>query len=55
MFKETGKRMMDVASKLSNKFFSVRLNSMIGPSDAIANDVQYHLRCWIYDQRKIVP
>ena len=47
--------MMDVASKLSVKSFFIRLNSMIDPSDAVANDVQYHLRCWIYAQRKAVP
>ena len=47
--------MMDVASKLRDKSFFIRLNSMIDPSDAVAKDVQYHLRCWIYAQRKAVP
>ena len=28
---------------------------MIDPSDAVANDVQYHFRCWIYGQQKAVP
>ena len=46
---------MDVASKLSGKSFFIRLNSMIDPSDAVTNDVQYHLRCWIYAQQKAVP
>ena len=31
------------------------LNSIIAPSDVVANDVQYHLLYWIYAQRKAVP
>ena len=30
----------------------MRLNSVCDPSDAVANDVQYHLKCRIYLQRK---
>ena len=45
--------MMDVVSKLIDKSFFIRLNSTIDPPDA--NDVQYHLRYWIYAQRKAVP
>ena len=39
----------------SDKRFFVRLNSIIDPSDVVANDVQYHLRYWIYAQRKAAP
>ena len=40
--------MLECASKLEDKSLHVRLND---PSDAVAN-VQFHLKCWIYLQRK---
>ena len=51
-FTKTGKKMLQCASKLEDKSLHVRLNSVCDPSDAVPNDVQYHLKCWIYLQRK---
>ena len=51
-FTKTGKKMLQCASKLEDKILHVRLNSVCDPSDGVANDVQYHLKCWIYLQRK---
>ena len=45
--KSTGKRMLDVAKCLSNKDFILRLNTIPLAEDAIANDVEYHLKCWV--------
>ena len=47
----TGKRMLDVAKFLSNKDFFLRLNTIPLAADAIANDVEYHLKCWVVIQR----
>ena len=47
----TGKRMLDVAKFLSNKDFFLRLNTIPLAEDAIANDVEYHLKCWVVIQR----
>ena len=38
-FKETGKTMLSVAQKLSDKTFFIRLNTINHADDAIANDV----------------
>ena len=51
-FTKTEKKMLECASKFEDKSLHVRLNSVCDPSDAVANDVQYHLKCWIYLQRK---
>ena len=40
--KETGKLMLSVSGKLSDKSFHRRLNTIPSPEDAIANDVLYH-------------
>ena len=45
--KSTGKRMVDVAKRLSSEDFFLRLNIMLLAEDAIANDVEYHLKCWV--------
>ena len=45
--KSTGKRMLDVAKCLSNKDFILRLNTIPLAEDAIANYVEYHLKCWV--------
>ena len=47
-FTNTGKKMLECASKLQDKSLHVRLNSVSDPSDALANDVQYHLKSWIH-------
>ena len=44
---QTGKNMLDVASRLTDKSFLLRLNSINASEDAIANDVKYHLKCWV--------
>ena len=49
----TGKRMLDVAKFLSNKDFFLRLNTIPLAEDAIANDVEYHLKCWVAIQREV--
>ena len=49
--KSTGKRMLDVAKCLSNKDFFLRLNTIPLAEDAIANDVEYRLKCWVAVQK----
>ena len=44
--------MLTVASKLKNKEFYLRLNSIADPTDAVANNVNYDQRCWVYAQRE---
>ena len=44
---ETGKLMFFVGNKVSNKDFFLRLNSIPNPEDGVANDVRYHLSCWV--------
>ena len=51
MTKEKGRKMLEVAQKHIDKSFVVRLNTLTDPTDAVANDVQYHQQCWIYAQR----
>ena len=46
--------MLDIAKKLSNQDLLIRLYSVPNASDAVANDVQYHLLCWVQFQRKVV-
>ena len=45
-FKETGKTVLSVAQKLSDKTFFIRLNTITHADDAIAKDVLYHNLCW---------
>ena len=51
--KSTGKRILDVAKSLCNKDFFLRLNAISLAEDAIANDVEYQLKCWVAVQRKV--
>ena len=51
-FTKTGQRMLEVAKKLEDQSFFLRLNTIPNASDAIANDVQYHLTCWVLAQRR---
>ena len=46
-----GKRMLDVAKALPGKGFFIRLNSIPKAHDAVANDVLYHLKCWVNTQK----
>ena len=50
-FKATGEKMLEVAEKLTDRSFFLCLNSIPNASDAIANEVQYHLDCWVVAQR----
>ena len=44
--------MFSVASKLNDKSFDIHLNTISDSTDAVANDTQYHPRCWICAQRE---
>ena len=44
---ETGHKMLAVAKQLNDKSIYMRLNSIPNASDAVANDVVYHLKCWV--------
>ena len=39
--------MFSVANEISNKDFFLRLNSIPNSEDEVANDVRYHLPCWL--------
>ena len=45
--------MLNIAKKLSEQDLLVGLYSVANASDAVANDVQYHLICWVQFQRKL--
>ena len=47
--------MLKIAKKLDDKQFFLRLNSIPNAEDAIANDVKYHLSCWVTAQRNAQP
>ena len=38
--------MLELSSKLTDKSFYIRLNTIPSAHGATANDVRYHLRCW---------
>ena len=46
-----GQRMLKVAKELPDQSFCLRMNSIPNSADAVANDVQYHLKCWILAER----
>ena len=50
-FKTTGEKMLYVAKKLPDQGFFIRMNSIPNASDAVANDVKYHMKCWVNAQR----
>ena len=54
-FKATGHNMLDVSSKLPDKTFFLRLNSISREEDAVDNDVIYHNLCWAKAKKKAVP
>ena len=43
--------MFEVAKKIDDKSFYIRLNTLCNAADAVTNDVQYHQHCWLYAQR----
>ena len=52
--KNTGKLMLEVAEKSTDKSFYRRLNTICSASDAIANDVLYHNPCWSGVKQKVL-
>lgn len=52
--KSTGEKMLEVAKQLSDRAFFLRLHTIPNASDAVANDVQYHLTCWVLVQRSVI-
>ena len=52
MLKATGIKMLKIVRNIKDKDFYIRLNSISDATDAVANDVKYHRRCWIYTQRE---
>ena len=53
MTKANGQQMFNIATNLKDNSFLVRLNTPSDATDAVANDVQYHQRCWVYAQRSV--
>ena len=48
----TGCNMVKVAQQLTDQSLFIKLNSVPDAADAVANDVQYHLTCWVTIPRK---
>ena len=48
----TGSKILDVAEKLQDMPLLLRLKNIPNASDAVANHVQYHKKCWVAAQRK---
>ena len=48
----TGSNMVKVAQQLTDQSLFIKLNSVPDAADAVANDVQYHLTCWVTIKRK---
>ena len=46
--------MLRVAKDLPDPSFFLRMNSIPNADDAVANDVKYHLNCWVLAQRSAV-
>ena len=49
----TGESMLNFAHKMNDPGFLIRLNVVPNAADAVANDVQYHLKCWVNAQRSV--
>ena len=45
--------MLKIAEKLENKSFYLRPNAIPNEAEAVANDIRYHLKCWVKMQRLI--
>ena len=50
--KPKGLKMFEVAKKINDKSFFIRLNTLCNAAGAVADDVQYHQRCWVYAKKK---
>ena len=46
-YTSTGNSMLEIAQQLDNQELLLRLNHVPNAADAVANDVQYHLLCWV--------
>ena len=46
--------MLNVAQKMNDLEFLIRLNALPNAADAVANDAQYHLKCWVNAQISVV-
>ena len=42
-----GKRMYDISESKNDTKLMACLNQVVNPDDAVANDIQYHLQCWV--------
>ena len=51
-FLKQEKKMFEVAKYLTEKDFFLRLNTIPHAEDAVANDVEYHQKCWVLEQRE---
>ena len=47
-----GQKLFECASLLQKKDIEIWLNSVCNPIDAVANDILYHLRCFVYLKRQ---
>ena len=47
--------MFDVAKKFVDPLLFLRLNTIPNALDTLANDVQYHLTCWVDKKRQAEP
>ena len=45
--------MLQVAKQLSDQCFFICMNTIANAADAVANDVKYHLTCWVLAQRRV--
>ena len=45
--------MLNVAQKMNDPEFLIRLNAVPNVADTVANDVQYHLKCWVIAHRSV--
>ena len=47
-----GLRMFEVSKVLTDQSFFIRMNNVPNACDAVANDAEYHLSCWVTAQRE---
>ena len=50
-FLETRQSMLKIAEKPEEKSFFLRLNTIPNATDAVVNEVKYHLKCWSESKR----
>ena len=47
-----GQKLFECASLIQKKDVGIRLNSVCNPADAVADDVLYHRKCYVYLKRQ---